>query len=640
MMKRFAISALALTICLIAGAADIQNIQKDKLSKEQVKTLVKGLETTAGGRMWIACESSVDNTGSFITFSCSDNSGKSWVETMATGSGDVHGAFLWLCPDSSLWAFATVEGKLTSFVCSDPDSKTPRWSEGKVIGEGTVSAAPLVDGDAWLLPFSQYGKGAGVMVSRDNGQSWAECAGRLAPPANAVHTCESTLLKCSDGSLKLVVRGSDNVLTCTASFYQSRDGGSSWEGPFKFVDNPDRHLCLRRLEDGRLLMVKNGFMDQNCYIMPYNLVCYLSDDDGQTWYGEMKIASDIKSEGAYATTGRDGNIHIAYSWDEGAEVRLLSTTADAIEAVYGKIDHTETPGKTILKAGRKSAFESAQLKSLFAPRKNWADKTLRIGTYNIQYRNPQWEEKRLPALERLLAQYDYDVFGSQEPYRTQIDDMMEMDFNGRKFGDVYDFVGRVVTDKDGDMNNHYNPIFFKKERLELLDWGLEWFTDAPGKAGFGAYSSRQCCWAHFRDKATGKEFFCLNSHPDHLGVESREQASAILINLVKRISGGLPCFLSGDFNADEDSRSYKMLLECGFLDDSLLAAYDPINAEYFSMSHYKPMSTVKKSGKHIDHVFYTPHASKILSWELITYSYNDYFGSDHLPIICEWKIAD
>jgi endonuclease/exonuclease/phosphatase family metal-dependent hydrolase len=52
------------------------------------------------------------------------------------------------------------------------------------------------------------------------------------------------------------------------------------------------------------------------------------------------------------------------------------------------------------------------------------------------------------------------------------------------------------------------------------------------------------------------------------------------------------------------------------------------------------MDTVKKSGRHIDHVFYTTNSVKVLSWKLITDNYDGKFGSDHLPIMADVLIAN
>ena len=98
--------------------------------------------------------------------------------------------------------------------------------------------------------------------------------------------------------------------------------------------------------------------------------------------------------------------------------------------------------------------------------------------------------------------------------------------------------------------------------------------------------------------------------------------------------------MTGDFNSDEDTVPYKLILKSGFISDTMNAVQNPENAEYFSMSRYKSMDTVKKTGRHIDHVFYTPNSAKVLSWKLVIDDYDGKFGSDHLPIMTEVVIAN
>ena len=108
------------------------------------------------------------------------------------------------------------------------------------------------------------------------------------------------------------------------------------------------------------------------------------------------------------------------------------------------------------------------------------------------------------------------------------------------------------------------------------------------------------------------------------------------------LAGGLPVILTGDFNMDEKTPGYAKLVESGIVEDSMLALPAPkrINAQYFSMANYKPKEKISKNGLHIDHVFYTPANSKVLSWKLILDSYDGVYGSDHLPIMIDWKIAN
>lgn len=43
----------------------------------------------------------------------------------------------------------------------------------------------------------------------------------------------------------------------------------------------------------------------------------------------------------------------------------------------------------------------------------------------------------------------------------------------------YDHMGTSVTGNPADTDCHNNPIFYKKERFELLDSGSFWFSETP-----------------------------------------------------------------------------------------------------------------------------------------------------------------
>lgn len=264
----------------------------------------------------------------------------------------------------------------------------------------------------------------------------------------------------------------------------------------------------------------------------------------------------------------------------------------------------------------------------------WAKKPLKVATYNIQYpaKKPAWTD-RLPAIVRIIEDYQFDVFGSQEPFLPQIEDIM------KHIEKDYAWVGDCTTGDNTYRKAHFNPIFYKKKRLELLEHGVIWFTDTPGKPGFDAMYSRNCVWAQFKDKKTKKVFFMFNCHFDHKGIVAREMSAKIIIEKIQEIAAGYPCIVNGDFNAKQDSKAYKIMAESGVIKDALYAVDTPINAEYYSMSHYKPMDTVPKHGMHLDHIFFTPDNSKVTSWHMITDSLNGQFGSDHLPIMIQWYLA-
>lgn len=641
------------------------------------------IEVTDNGRLWASVLGGGENEKGFLMLAYSDNKGKSWH--MPAGVIDPHDAtlkaprsanhgVLWFSPKGELWCFYTVSmlyfdgrGSLFATVCKNPDSVTPTWSEPTLLGAGICSGKPAIhpgngnwvlpvvlwgrdvinyEGRRWIMPArktqrwqSPYAeayheldskRGSGVYVSSDEGATWCERLGVVSTPgAVRERYSNPTIYVNQKGGLTMVTRSS-NTAWAYASW--STDGLSWSRKAWKHIPAPDQNLVYTNLPDGKLMMVRNGRFDQRLYWLPEKMYVYLSDDNGATWYGGLRLANDDFSQDPCVAQGKDGSIYIGYTSNifGKSEIRLVTTSESEIDGAYTGTTVDAANVATILPAGKVAARVSAELKTMQASKKSWGQKSLRVATYNIQYPT-RWSE-RLTPLIKLLEKYDFDVFGAQEPFMPQIEDMMG------HIGGRYDWIGSCITGNDKTRNRHFNPIFYKKERLELLDWDTIWFTDEAGESGYGAYSARLLTWALFRDKATDKQFYLFNSHFDHLGPEAKLAAAHILVQSVREIAKGMPAFCTGDFNCDEYSKPYKTIIASQFLNDTFTAVAEPVNGIYPSGSGYKEPKP--KNSTHIDHIFFTPNAVRISNWELIIEGYNGMWGSDHLPIFVDCKVAN
>ena len=557
--------------------------------------------------------------------------GKAWqVSEPLAGLSGIQAAVLW----------KNDKGTVTVFVsCSDGQWYAAEWT-GKAFtqpllqGKGRCVSAPVCLQDRRrVLPMFLPGEGVCLYEAGENGV-WTALSAPVAVPAKVSDRDDDPYLVETDGELRLYVR------TCGTGFayvLSSTDGGRSWSEPVKAFENPDQDFAMCALPNGKTLLVKNAKIDNHVYLQRRGLYAYLSEDGGRLWWGGLCLDAGMKPSDPKIALSEDGKVYIVYTLDamEESVIRLVTTSYAEVDASSPWACKNASSVKNVWTAPGAAKRMADELAVLKAPKKNWADKTLRVATYNIQYPTPVFPwEKRIEPLIKLIKQYKFDVFGSQEPFLPQIEDMMA------RIGDEYDWVGTCINGDNNSRDKHFCPIFYRKDRVELLETETVYYSETPKTAGFDAYSPRHCIWAKFRDKLTGKEFYIFNSHFDHIGREAVELSAEILVETVKRVAGGMPAFMTGDFNTNEDSETYRTIVSCGFISDSMLAVANAVNSEYFSMSHYKPIETVKKEGKHIDHIFYTPNSSKVLSWKLILDSYDGAFGSDHLPIMIEWKIAN
>lgn len=684
------ISALVVAIVCVAQSANAEVLSVKVNASPDGSYAVSALDytqitsmaTTAKGRLWTSLLCGGDDAEGFLSLAYSDSKGASWKEPhlvldARSEKHAVRNGVLWLSPKGEMWLFYTVfdgyfdgRGSMWAVVCAEPDAKEPKWGEPRYLGVGVATAQPVVNrAGEWVLPVALWSRevigydrypfiankwnkpryaspyvdkykeldskrGAGTLISKDGGLSWADNHGKVTPREVVKHRYNNPALFVDKaGGLRMVVRSS----ATTWSFSSHSEDGVKWSECQKFVGAPDQNFALMRLVDGRLLMVRNGRFDQYLHWRPEGLYGYLSDDDGETWYGGLRVDTRIGAVNPAVAQAKDGTIYIAYQYDpEGkSEVALVTTSVEEIDAATADYKNNPKTKRLVLTGGRAAERAAAELEVLTAPKKKFASKSIRIATYNIQYpvAKPSWKE-RIPSLVALINEYKFDVFGAQEPYLFQIEDIME------HIGDEYKWIGSNITGDDTDRGHHFNPIFYRPSRVEPLEYDTIWLSDWTATPGYGAYSARLFTWVKFRDKVTKKIFYIFNGHYDHRGIEARINASYVVLDMVRRIAKGAPAFITADYNSHEKSEAYRVLQESGIVADTMTAVEEPQNAQYQSHASYKPVQNKAANSLHIDHIFYTPHAVKILYWENIVKDYNGEYGSDHLPIVIDCKIAN
>lgn len=104
---------------------------------------------------------------------------------------------------------------------------------------------------------------------------------------------------------------------------------------------------MRRLTSGAILLVKNGPLDKE--VGRRNLMAYVSDDEGETWKGGLKITGD-DVDGAYpdGDQGPDGTIYL--TWD-----RHRTNTGDVH---FARFREEDVRNGVLLVDGRKSSPDS------------------------------------------------------------------------------------------------------------------------------------------------------------------------------------------------------------------------------------------------------------------------------------------
>lgn len=227
---------------------------------------------------------------------------------------------------------------------------------------------------------------------------------------------------------------------------------------------------------------------------------------------------------------------------------------------------------------------------------------LTIGTYNIRLYVTDDEERGEIWSTRCKVMCDQmnfeapDAFGAQEvTYRQLVDMLAQLD--------GYAFTGRGRD--DGNKEGEYSCIFYKEDRLELLDEGTFWLSETPEKVSFGwdAACRRVCSWGKFHVRNTDFTFYHFNLHMDHIGVMARREGAKLVMSRIRSIAQGMPVVLTGDFNVDQNDEIYTIFSQSGLLNDS----YEIARLRFAENGTYIAFDPNAKTDSRIDHIFVSPN---------------------------------
>lgn len=247
---------------------------------------------------------------------------------------------------------------------------------------------------------------------------------------------------------------------------------------------------------------------------------------------------------------------------------------------------------------------------------------LKVISYNIRVGEaddgPNSWEYRYPLSAMMIMDQMPDIFGLQEARDYQKDYLDE-------FCKGYDCVG--VGREDGKSKGEQMDIFYNTKKIKIMKWGTFWLSDTPDtpSMGWDAAYMRTATWALMKEKASGRRFYFVNTHLDHVGVEARTKGLALIVSRIAEMNpDGLPLVLTGDFNATIDDPCMASL------SGKLLSARETaVKTDHHATYNGWGDKAVEKV---IDHIFYTGFSTCTV-YETITKQYGDRkFISDHYPI--------
>ena len=253
--------------------------------------------------------------------------------------------------------------------------------------------------------------------------------------------------------------------------------------------------------------------------------------------------------------------------------------------------------------------------------------TLTVMTFNVRLGVAQEQDtlnnwvNRRDAAAAMIADIAPAVFGVQEAFDFQLEYLVAKCPQYRCVG-----VGR----EDGIRGGEHMSVLYDTTRLELKDWGTYWLSETPDVPSFGwdAACKRTATWTLLQEKPGGREFFFVNTHLDHVGVQARSRGLALVVERIGEMNPeGWPMILCGDFNVYPDDPCLTDLR--AIMTDAWTSAAE---ADDGATWHDWGLNM---DDRHIDYIFYSGF-SGCKEIRRVTRSYLDSpYVSDHYPVVAE-----
>ena len=251
---------------------------------------------------------------------------------------------------------------------------------------------------------------------------------------------------------------------------------------------------------------------------------------------------------------------------------------------------------------------------------------LKIATFNLRMDTPSDGENawfhRKDMVNDLIRFYGFDLFGTQEGFTHQLNDILRLS--------DYRFIG--VGRDDGKDAGEHCAIFYRSDRFKVLDQGDFWLSEHPVKPGRGwdgTCCNRICTWGKFEDLKNHKQFYFFNVHYEYEGDVARRESSNLMISRIKSIAGNQPVFLTGDFNAFPTEEPIRILNDSGFLNDSYKITKE---APFGPVCTYHGYDSTIKTEERLDYIWVTD-SIQIDKYGVLTNTLYGHTPSDHFPVM-------
>jgi len=260
---------------------------------------------------------------------------------------------------------------------------------------------------------------------------------------------------------------------------------------------------------------------------------------------------------------------------------------------------------------------------------------------------------RKRSVARIFREYAPDVVGTQEANLAQLLELAEL-------LPEYDFVGEgnlSRTDLSDSVHNWYCAIFYRRDRVRPAEdesdtWWLSPTPGVPASRFAPGTRPRVATWQTFELLGGGQPFVMGTTHLEAFSGLSRRRSALALRDYVtarvRQLGDDTPLFLTGDFNALDNSPELRTLADGGRRDTALHDAWRsggtlaPEEAATFrGLGSLRGVKRALLGARRIDYVLYRP---RLEVGRVERIDFDRFFGhekarpSDHFPVVADFLL--
>ena len=196
---------------------------------------------------------------------------------------------------------------------------------------------------------------------------------------------------------------------------------------------------------------------------------------------------------------------------------------------------------------------------------------------------------------------------------------------------------QIKYPKDGIESNggQRNLIMYNNQKFFVIEWGKFWFSEdgtaSGGRWGDDATTQKMTIYVHFREMATGREFWVYDTHffaKCNVETTRGHCVEMSLASIKEKVGDEGVVFFCGDLNMQPDNPILKPMFD--YMKHAATHADESDGVSTITYNGFRETNL-----KVLDHIFYrnaTAHTYKVVNSQT---AYGTKWISDHYPIYAD-----